>query len=60
MLLFKKGDDLANETVEHVWYSREEERKARVWDVISRPREHLPVRVREKTSSERREEGNIV
>lgn len=60
MLLFKKGDDLANETVEHVRYSREEERKAQVWDVISRPREHLPVRLREKTSSKRRGEGKIV
>ena len=60
MLSFKKGDDLANETVEHVRYSREEERKAQVWDVISRPREHLPVRLREKTSSKRRGEGKIV
>lgn len=60
MLLFKKGDDPANETEEHIQYSREKEKKAQVWDVISRPKELLPVRLREKTSSKRRGEGKIV
>lgn len=59
-MLFKKGDDLANETEEHVRCSREKERKAQVWDVISRLREHLPVRLREKTSSKGRGEAKMV
>ena len=58
--MFKKGDDLANETEEHVRCSREKERKAQEWDVIRRFREHLPVRLREKTSSKRRGEGKMV
>lgn len=43
MLLFKKGDDLANETREHSVLKGERE-EIQVWDEINKSRELLPLR----------------
>lgn len=46
--------------LENILYSREKEKKVQVWNAINRSREHLPMRLREKTRYKKRGEGKIV